>query len=54
MNKFQLLQISNIAIVVITIIINALANVLPIGVNYTEELADNIPNLFVPAGIAEL
>ena len=50
-NKFQLLKISNIAIVIMTIIINALANVLPIGDNYTEELADNIPNLFVPAGV---
>ncbi len=50
-NKFQLLQISNIAIVIVTIIINALANIIPIGGRYTEELADNIPNLFVPAGI---
>ena len=47
----QLLQVGNIIIVILTIIINGLANFLPIGGNYTEELADNIPNLFVPAGI---
>lgn len=50
-DKFRLLQISNITIVIITIIINALANLLPIGGKNTGELSDNIPNLFVPAGI---
>ena len=33
------------------IIVNGLANILPIGGKYTGELSDNIPNLFVPAGI---
>jgi len=46
-----ILQISNIIAVIATIIVNALANILPIGGKYTGELSDNIPNLFVPAGI---
>jgi len=46
-----LLQVGNIILVIATIIINSLANVLPIGGKYTGELSDNIPNLFVPAGI---
>ena len=51
-NKFfQLLQIGNIIAVIITIIVNGLANLLPIGGKNTAELSDNIPNLFVPAGI---
>ena len=47
----QLLQIGNIIAVILTIIVNGLANILPIGGRYTGELSDNIPNLFVPAGI---
>jgi hypothetical protein len=47
----QLLQVGNIIAVVLTIIVNGLANLLPIGGKYTGELSDNIPNLFVPAGI---
>jgi len=47
----QLLQIGNIIAVILTIIINSLANILPIGGKNTGELSDNIPNLFVPAGI---
>jgi hypothetical protein len=50
-NKLQLLQIGNIIAVIITIIVNGLANLLPIGGKNTAELSDNIPNLFVPAGI---
>jgi hypothetical protein len=50
-NKLQLLQIGNIIAVIITIIVNGLANLLPIGGNNTAELSDNIPNLFVPAGM---
>ena len=49
--KLQFLQIGNIVAVISTIIINGLANILPIGGKYTWELSDNIPNLFVPAGI---
>ena len=47
----KLLQVGNIIAVVITIIVNGLANLLPIGGKNTAELSDNIPNLFVPAGI---
>jgi len=48
---FKLVQIGNIIAVILTIIVNSLANVLPIGGKNTAELSDNIPNLFVPAGI---
>ncbi|MFE3845344.1 hypothetical protein ACFL1L_00600 [Thermoplasmatota archaeon] len=47
----QLLQVGNIIAVILTIIVNGLANILPIGGKNTGELSDNIPNLFVPAGI---
>jgi hypothetical protein len=47
----SLLQVGNILVVIITIIVNGLANILPIGGKYTGELSDAIPNLFVPAGI---
>jgi len=47
----QLLQVGNIIVVILTIIVNGLANILPIGGKNTGELSDNIPNLFVPAGL---
>lgn len=47
----QMLQVGNIIAVILTIIINGLANILPIGGKNTGELSDNIPNLFVPAGL---
>ena len=47
----MLMQIGNIIAVILTIIVNGLANILPIGGKYTGELSDNIPNLFVPMGI---
>jgi len=47
----QFLQIGNVLAAIFTIIVNGLANILPIGGKYTGELSDNIPNLFVPAGI---
>jgi len=47
----QRLQVGNIIAAILTIIVNGLANILPIGGKYTGELSDNIPNLFVPAGI---
>ena len=47
----QLLQVGNIVAVILTIIVNSLANILPIGGKYTGELSDNIPNLFVPVGL---
>ncbi len=47
----QLLQVGNLTAVILTIIVNGLANILPIGGKNTGELSDNIPNLFVPSGI---
>jgi hypothetical protein len=47
----KLLQIGNIIAVIVTIIVNGLANLLPIAGKNTGELSDSIPNLFVPAGI---
>jgi hypothetical protein len=49
--SLQILQVGNLTAVILTIIINSLANILPIGGKYTGELSDNIQNLFVPAGI---
>jgi hypothetical protein len=49
--KKRLLQIGNILAVLITILINGLAVLLPLNGNTTQELSDNLPNLFVPAGI---
>jgi len=49
--KKKLLIISNVIAVFATIIVNALANIIPIGGNYTGDLSDKIPNLFVPAGL---
>ncbi len=49
--KKKFLIILNVVAVVATIAVNALANIIPIGGNYTGELSDNIPNLFVPAGL---
>ena len=47
----QMLQVGNIIAVILTILVNGLANLLPIGGKNTGELSDNIPNLFVPSGI---
>jgi len=47
----KLLQIGNIIAAFLTVIVNSLANILPIGGKYTGELSDNIPNLFVPTGL---
>ncbi len=45
------LQIGNFLFVILTIIVNALANILPINNRNTGELSDLYPNLFVPSGI---
>jgi hypothetical protein len=50
-NKHILLVTGNSLTIIATIIINALAVILPINGKSTQELSDNIPNLFVPAGI---
>jgi hypothetical protein len=49
--KKELLIIGNVIAVFATIIVNALANIIPIGGNYTGDLSDKIPNLFVPTGL---
>ena len=49
--SITILQILNILGFTGTILINALANILPINGKNTGELSDLYPNLFVPAGI---
>ena len=50
-SKKKMLIIGNTIAVLASIIVNILANALPINGNLTADIADNIPNLFVPAGI---
>jgi len=47
----KLLQLGNIIGAFLTVIVNSLANIIPIGGKFTGELSDNIPNLFVPTGL---
>jgi len=49
--KKRLLQIGNILSIILTILINALAVILPLNGKTTQELSDALPNLFVPAGL---
>lgn len=49
--KKRILQAGNVLAVIFTILINALAVILPLNGKTTQELSDNLPNLFVPAGI---
>jgi len=49
--KKMILQISNFLSVLFTIVVNSLANILPINNRLTGEISDSIPNLFVPAGL---
>ncbi len=51
LKQHQVLQVGNIAGVAGTIVINILANALPINGKNTGQLSDNIPNLFVPIGL---
>jgi hypothetical protein len=53
MSKFKniSLLILNIIGFVVTVIVNVLANALPINNKTTAELSDQYPNLFVPAGL---
>lgn len=46
-----LFQVLNIIGFIMVIVLNALANIIPINGKNTGELSDAIPNLFVPAGI---
>ena len=50
-SKKKMLIIGNTIAVLASIIVNILANTIPINGNLTADIADNIPNLFVPAGI---
>lgn len=47
----QIIQAAIIISVILTIIVNSLANILPINDKTTQELSDAVPNLFVPAGL---
>ena len=49
--KNILLVAGNSLSIIATIVVNALAVILPLNGKTTQELSDNIPNLFVPAGI---
>lgn len=49
--KKRLLQAGNILAMIVTIIINALAVILPLNGKTTQQLSDALPNLFVPAGL---
>ena len=51
MNLTKKLAIFNVIIFIGTVIVNALANLIPINGITTGELSDLYPNLFVPAGI---
>jgi hypothetical protein len=51
MAKKELLQILNLIGFIATVIVNFLAVLLPIAGNTTQQLSDDLPNLFVPAGI---
>jgi len=48
----RLLQILNFLAFVLVIVVNVLANRIPIGGRTTGEIADMYPNLFTPAGFA--
>ncbi|NMC59799.1 MAG: hypothetical protein GYA51_10530, partial [Candidatus Methanofastidiosa archaeon] len=44
----SIIQILNLLAVFVTILVNFLANALPLNGKYTGELSDAYPNLFVP------
>lgn len=47
----KLIAIGNIIAVFVTILVNIIANSLPLNGKFTGELSDSYPNLFVPAGL---
>lgn len=49
-NKWKALQVANIAAFLGMILVNALANILPINGITTGEVSDSYPDLFAPAG----
>ena len=50
MNKGTLRQVANVAALVVTLVVNALANALPLNGQTTGEISDRFRVLFVPAG----
>ncbi|MBD3193858.1 MAG: hypothetical protein GF317_02305 [Candidatus Lokiarchaeota archaeon] len=46
----KMLQIGNIIGYVLTVLINSLANIIPLGGRNTGQISESFPNLFVPAG----
>jgi len=50
-NKKLILQALNVITLIITVIINYLAALIPLGLGNTGYISDLYPNLFVPAGI---
>ncbi|MGQ9554157.1 MAG: tryptophan-rich sensory protein [Anaerolineae bacterium] len=50
MNKDTLRQVANVAALVVTLVVNALANALPLNGQTTGEISDRFRVLFVPAG----
>ncbi len=49
--KIKMFQILNVIGFILTIVVNGLANSLPINGKTTGEISDSYPNLFAPAGI---
>ncbi|MDR6560346.1 MULTISPECIES: hypothetical protein [unclassified Arcicella] len=49
--KIKSLQVFNFIFFIVMVIMNGLANALPLNDKTTKELSDQYPNLFVPAGI---
>lgn len=49
--KVRMFQILNVIGFILTIVVNGLANILPINGKTTGEISDLYPNLFAPAGI---
>jgi hypothetical protein len=47
----RLAALSSLALFILVVVVNALANILPINGVGTGRLSDELPNLFVPAGI---
>jgi benzodiazapine receptor len=49
-NRLRAIHVANIGAFLLTVIVNVLANVLPLGGNTTAEISDAYPTLFAPAG----
>ena len=49
--KKLMLQVLNLATLILTVIVNYVAASVPLGIGNTGEISDLYPNLFVPAGI---